>query len=104
MSGTYRATVADGTPIYHATWNISVSSKGKISGKSHWSCCPGPRIDPLTGHVSGVHVVIVRHCTKQGAGYCLQTFTGTVGTGGTVKGHWTGTGVGQPNTFTLRRV
>lgn len=103
-SGVYRATVADGTPVYHATWNITVSASGKISGRSHWPCCPGKRVDPLTGHATGTHVVIVRHCTGKGAGFCLQTYTGTVGAGGTVKGHWTGTGVGQPKTFVLTRV
>jgi hypothetical protein len=104
VSGTYRATVADGSPVYHAIWNITVTGKGLISGKSHWTCCPGPRVDPLTGHVNGTRVVIIRHCTSQGAGYCLQTFTGTVGATGTVQGHWTGTGVGQPNNFTLKRI
>ena len=65
-TGTYKAVVMNAGIVYHSNWTITVSAAGKISGTSTWTCCPGKRLDPLSGTVKGASVVIHRDCSKQG--------------------------------------
>ncbi len=100
-----------GTGIYLATqgprtslWNVTVTAAGDITGTSVWVCCPGPRIDALSGKVTGTQVVVNRDCSGFGfEGPCTQVFTGTVGADGQVRGTWSGTGASPEggSTFTL---
>src|SRR5262245_440003 len=91
-TGSYSAVqTADGVR-FPATWKVFVTG-GRITGTSEWNCCPGKRTDPLSGTVTGSHVVITRDCRGQG-GFtgCLQTFTGDVKPDGTVIGTWAWSG------------
>lgn len=101
-SGTYRVDQALGSTHFPGTFDLTVTGN-QITGTGNWSCCPGPRHDPLTGTVNGTHVVIMRDCTGQGyVGECKQQLTGTLVASGRVEGTWkdvagsTGSG-----TFTL---
>ena len=105
-TGVYRATVADAPTgkTYLGTWNLTVTTSGKISGVSHWTCRPGKRNDPMSGHTSGTSAVIVRKCSGQGAGSpCTQTYTGTLRADGTVHGTWIGTARPNRQAFTLKK-
>ena len=102
-TGSYAVTVTDGGTVYTATWDVTVTD-GVITGLSYWSCCPGPRVDPLKGTVSGSEVTIHRDCSAQGQTACVdQKYVGMVSDTGSVKGTWSGDGEssGGPNTFTM---
>jgi hypothetical protein len=75
VSGAYR--VETWCPnAYSSTWQLQIVN-GRITGMSKWTCCPGPRNDPLTGHIDGNAVTITRDCTGQGtSGPCSQIYSG----------------------------
>jgi hypothetical protein len=101
-TGTYKAVqMSRGSP-YQSMWTVTVKA-GRITGLSTWTCCPGKRIDPLTGTVTGSRVVIHRDCSGQGMpADCRQTLTGTVKTNGIVSGTWSGSyASGSGDTFSL---
>jgi hypothetical protein len=77
---------------YESTFNITVNGTN-FSGSSKWTCCPGPRIDPiLNGSIQNGKITFIRDCNGQGhPGECKQTYTGTVSESG-VSGQWAGTG------------
>lgn len=101
-SGAYRIDTTAGGNHFPGTWNLTVSGS-QVTGTSTWSCCPGPRHDPLTGTVSGRQIVITRDCTGQGyVGACSQKYTGTLVGSGRVEGTWRDvTGSTGSGTFTL---
>lgn len=108
-SGTYAVTVHNGGTVYRGTMTLQV--KGSvITGSSRWTCCPGARVDPLSGTVTGSTVTIRRDCRGQGQTACrLQTFVGRIVTdpkdpaAGTLSGGWSGDGMGPANnTFTMK--
>ena len=101
-TGTYKAVVMSRGSAYQSMWTVTVKA-GRISGLSTWACCPGKRIDPLTGTVTGSRVVIHRDCSGQGMpADCRQTLTGTVKTNGIVSGTWSGSyAAGAGDTFSL---
>ena len=104
-TGTYKAVAMSRGTAYPGTWTVTVRA-GRISGRSAWTCCPGKRVDPLSGTVKGTRVVILRNCAGQGMpADCRQTYTGTVRANGTVSGTWTGSfASGSGDTFSLTRV
>jgi hypothetical protein len=76
---------------YSADFNITVRGS-TFSGSSKWTCCPGPRIDPIVeGRIQNGRISFVRDCNGQGAGTCRQEYTGVV-SGNSASGQWTGTG------------
>ncbi|MDP8217679.1 MAG: hypothetical protein P9M03_03020, partial [Candidatus Theseobacter exili] len=87
VSGTYRVN-ARVSQHFPSTWTLKVSN-GRISGKSKWHCCPGPRIDPMKGRISGNTVTIERDCRGQGyEGPCNQVYTGKLN-GNVIEGSFT---------------
>ncbi len=85
-SGTYH-TEATWGKTWLSAWTLKVSGS-LISGYSKWTCCPGPRTDPLKGRISGSRVIIERNCTGQGnSGPCLQVYSGEL-KGGMITGTW----------------
>ena len=98
-TGTYKAVQGQ----FASTWKVTVN-EGRVVGTSDWTCCPGPRTDPLSGTVTGSKVVITRDCRAQG-GFpaCIQVFTGTVGADGKVTGtwSWSDSNQGTGGTFSL---
>lgn len=91
VSGTYAAQVDQ----WSSTWMIRVEGS-EITGSSQWSCCPGHRVDMLSGKREGARVTLRRDCSGQGQpGTCSQTYVGEI-RGGQVVGTWSGTG-GQGN-------
>jgi hypothetical protein len=108
-SGAYRVIVNDGAFVFKSTWTLRVKGNA-IRGSSKWSCCPGARVDPLDGSISGLRVTIHRDCSSQGQNVCVrQTYVGQIvanasspGTG-TLSGSWSGDGAAPSNdTFTMR--
>lgn len=92
QSGTYEVDVSSGGRQHHSTWTLDVLN-GVITGSSGWDCCPGPRVDPLSGAIVGQEVNIVRDCSGQGfEGACTQTYHGRV-EGNVIRGTITGTGI-----------
>jgi hypothetical protein len=92
QSGTYEVDVSSGGRQHHSTWTLDVLN-GVITGNSGWDCCPGPRVDPLSGAIAGNEVNIVRDCSGQGfEGPCTQTYHGRV-EGNVIRGTITGTGI-----------
>ncbi|MCB1439602.1 MAG: sel1 repeat family protein [Nitratireductor sp.] len=91
-SGRYRVDTSVNGASYPSEWSLIIDN-GRITGTSEWSCCPGPRIDPLAGFVSGNKVMIERDCSGQGhVGPCKQTYDGSI-MNGRLEGTFTGTGV-----------
>jgi hypothetical protein len=64
-----------------------------FSGSSRWTCCPGPRTDPIIqGQVQNGKISFIRDCTGQGyPGECKQVYTGSISENG-ASGEWAGTG------------
>ena len=64
---------------YPSEWALQVAGS-TVKGSSGWSCCPGPRTDPLAnGLIDGDRFVIERNCTGQGTDApCLQVYQGTL--------------------------
>jgi hypothetical protein len=91
MSGTYHlvaVVTAGGGGTYPAKLVLKVEG-GSVTGESYWSCCPGPRTDPITGSTGGGKVTLVRNCSGQGQSSCArQVYTGTIGANGKVTGTW----------------
>jgi hypothetical protein len=105
VTGTYKAVAMSRGTAYPGTWTVTVKA-GRINGQSAWTCCPGKRVDPVSGTVKGTRVVILRNCAGQGMpANCRQTYTGTVKANGTVSGTWAGSyASGSGDTFSLTRV
>ena len=95
-SGTYRVTQGH----WESTWRVRVVN-GRITGTSEWTCCPGHRIDPIRGNVSGNTVVMERNCSGQGwNGPCRQIFRGEI-KNNRIMGTCTGTGLGGGSSWIL---
>jgi len=89
VSGSYR--VDTWYPHHPSTWTLQIV-KGHITGMSKWTCCPGPRNDPLIGRIDGNTVTLTRDCTGQGhSGPCSQIYTGTL-KGNVIEGSFTHNG------------
>ena len=64
---------------HRSTFTITVTGS-TLDGISTWTCCPGPRTDPINGTIKGSRITFTRICTGQGArGQCIQVFAGDVG-------------------------
>lgn len=86
---------------FSSVFSLAVTGS-TFSGSSKWTCCPGPRTDPIVqGFVQNGTISFVRDCTGQGhPGACRQSYTGTITESG-ASGQWSGTGGG--GSWTLRR-
>ncbi len=86
---------------YASTFTLTVTGS-TFSGSSKWTCCPGPRTDPIIqGAVQNGRISFVRDCTGQGyPGECKQVYTGSITEDG-AAGRWSGTGGG--GSWTLRK-
>ena len=96
-SGTYDVD-ANG---YGSTFTITVIGS-TFSGSSKWTCCPGPRTDPIVqGVVQNGKISFIRDCTGQGlSGECKQAYSGSIMDSG-AAGRWSGTGGG--GSWTMRK-
>lgn len=85
---------SSGAVTFRGTALISVNGD-TFSGQMQFTCCPGPRVDPmLNGRIANGQVTFVRDCTGQGyPGACRQSYSGRI-SGNTVSGRATGTGLG----------
>jgi hypothetical protein len=74
---------------YPSEWALQVTGTA-VMGTSGWSCCPGPRTDPLAnGRIEGDRFIIERNCTGQGTDVpCLQVYEGTL-KGQVIEGSFT---------------
>jgi DNA-binding winged helix-turn-helix (wHTH) protein len=64
---------------HRSTFNITVTGS-TVSGMSTWTCCPGPRTDPINGTIDRKKVTFTRICIGQGAkGQCVQVYSGDIG-------------------------
>jgi uncharacterized caspase-like protein len=97
VSGTYDVD-ANG---YASTFTITVAGS-TFSGSSKWTCCPGPRTDPIVqGVVQNGKISFIRDCTGQGyPGECKQSYSGSLMQDG-AAGRWSGTGGG--GSWTMRK-
>jgi hypothetical protein len=86
---------------YASTFTITATGSN-FSGSSKWTCCPGPRTDPIVqGVVQNGKISFVRDCTGQGwPGECKQTYSGSLMQDG-AAGRWSGTGGG--GSWTMRK-
>jgi hypothetical protein len=86
---------------YASTFTITVTGSN-FSGSSKWTCCPGPRTDPIVqGVVQNGRISFVRDCTGQGwPGECKQSYSGSLMQDG-AAGRWSGTGGG--GSWTMRK-
>jgi uncharacterized caspase-like protein len=86
---------------YASTFTITVTGS-TFSGASKWTCCPGPRVDPIVqGVVQNGKISFIRDCTGQGyPGECKQSYSGALMQDG-AAGRWTGTGGG--GSWTMRK-
>jgi uncharacterized caspase-like protein len=96
-SGTYDVD-ANG---FRSTFTLTATGS-TFAGSSTWTCCPGPRIDPIfQGVVQNGKISFMRDCTGQGySGECKQAYTGSLMDDG-AAGRWSGTGGG--GSWTLRK-
>ncbi len=95
-TGRYEVRVAG----FQSVWALRVNG-AKVSGVSIWDCCPGPRIDAVTGEFRGDELILRRPCNGQGTPDvppCLQEFRGHL-VGTALEG--TFTGAGGPGTWRL---
>jgi hypothetical protein len=98
VSGQYEVV----TGGYTSTFTITVTGS-TFSGSSKWTCCPGPRTDPIQGRVQNGKISFVRDCSGQGTGECRQEYAGSITEDG-ASGQWTGTGaVFGPTSWTMRK-
>jgi uncharacterized caspase-like protein len=97
VSGQYDV-VASGFP---STFTITVTGS-TFSGSSKWTCCPGPRTDPIfQGVIQDGKISFFRDCSGQGqTGACKQGYTGSIVENG-ASGQWAGTGGG--GAWTMRK-
>jgi caspase domain-containing protein len=85
---------------YASTFTITATGP-TFSGTSQWTCCPGPRIDPIRGSVQNGKITFIRDCNGQGlAGECKQAYIGSIMEDG-ASGQWSGTGGG--GSWTMHR-
>jgi uncharacterized caspase-like protein len=86
---------------YASTFTITVTGS-TFSGSSQWTCCPGPRTDPIVqGSVANGKISFIRDCTGQGyPGECKQAYSGSIMDSG-AAGRWSGTGGG--GSWTMRK-
>jgi len=100
-SGTYKVLVTWPNGSSNSTWTLTVNG-GQVTGSSQWTCCPGPRTDPLTGTLNAGTITVERDCTGQGwtQGACHQTFTGSL-QNGVITGGIAGTSIVQGEVWTL---
>jgi hypothetical protein len=86
---------------YGSTFTITVNGL-TFSGSSIWTCCPGPRNDPIVqGIVQNGKISFIRDCSGQGyPGECKQLYTGSIMDDG-AAGRWSGTGGG--GSWTMRK-
>ena len=86
---------------YASTFTITVTGS-RFSGASKWTCCPGPRVDPIVqGVVQNGKISFIRDCTGQGyPGECRQAYNGSIMQDG-AAGRWSGTGGG--GSWTMRK-
>jgi uncharacterized caspase-like protein len=86
---------------YGSTFTLTVTGS-TFSGSSTWTCCPGPRTDPIfQGVVQNGKISFMRDCTGQGyPGECKQSYTGSFMDNG-AAGRWSGTGGG--GSWTMRK-
>ena len=86
---------------YASTFTITVTGS-TFSGSSQWTCCPGPRTDPIVqGVVQNGKISFIRDCTGQGyPGECKQAYSGSIMQDG-AAGRWSGTGGG--GSWTMRK-
>jgi hypothetical protein len=88
-SGQYTV-VASG---HTATFTLSVRGSN-FSGSSRWTCCPGPRVDPIVrGRIQNGKISFIRECSHNHPGPCSQVYTGTIANR-RASGQWSGTGGG----------
>jgi hypothetical protein len=92
-SGTYPLVFRHRGRTHTVTWKLVVNGN-QITGTMIADCCPGPRVDPLRGSISGDRVIINRDCSGQGwKGPCHQVYDGALSTGSNViRGSFSGTG------------
>jgi Caspase domain len=97
VSGTYDV-VASG---YSSTFTITMTGSA-FSGSSKWTCCPGPRIDPIVqGLIQNGKISFIRDCNGQGSLIeCKQAFTGSIMESG-ASGQWAGSG--GSGSWTMRK-
>jgi hypothetical protein len=77
-SGTYRIETAASGGQWIGTLRITVSGS-RIQGQSEWDCCPGRRVDPLSGALTGNRIRFTRICTGQGFNQpCDQVYEGVI--------------------------
>lgn len=75
---------------YKGIWIIGNDGQ-KIFGASKWSCCPGFRVDRISGEINGDRVNITRYIIGQGSESGTQTWSGTI-QGDRISGSWSGLG------------
>lgn len=75
---------------YKAMWIVGNDGR-KIFGASKWSCCPGFRVDRISGEINGTRVEITRYIIGQGSESGTQTWHGTI-QGDRISGSWSGLG------------
>jgi len=77
-SGVYRVDVRTGNRMYSSTWTLT-GNNSTVHGESQWTCCPGPRLDPMIGTFKGDTLSLERDCRGQGYNQpCKQIYTGTI--------------------------
>ena len=78
-SGVYRVEVRTGNRMYSSTWTLT-GNNSTVHGESQWTCCPGPRQDPMIGTFKGDTLSLERDCRgHQGHNQpCKQIYTGTI--------------------------
>jgi len=86
---------------FSSTFTITVTGS-TFSGSSRWTCCPGPRTDPIfQGVVQNGKISFIRDCSGQGyPGECKQSYAGSIMDDG-AAGRWSGTGGG--GSWTMRK-
>jgi uncharacterized caspase-like protein len=94
---------ANGTGLVSGSYDVDSSgykssftltgNGSAFSGSSRWTCCPGPRTDPIIqGQVQNGKISFIRDCSGQGyPGECKQVYTGSITENG-ASGQWAGTG------------
>ncbi len=101
LRGTWDVVATQGSTNYPSTWLVG-SEGDNVFGVSQWACCPGFRVDRLTGVIDGTRIEIARHIIKQGSTSGTQLYIGTV-TGLTASGTWSGLGGSGNWTAKIRR-
>src|SRR6185436_20102486 len=112
-SGTYQVVVVTaGGKSYRSLWHLHVVAN-HITGTSEWDCCPGHRVDKLSGQIglketdeeTLTSVDITRFCVGQGQpAPCKQEYSSTNIGDTRVQGTWSGTGGSGRWTLYLDRV